>query len=289
MLKRRASDDANAETEQDSTGEELMAAVMAMDVDVAKKLLLSGAPSSHQDEATGSSALMLAAGTGSLAMVSLLLSNGAPWNALDRRGKCAGEYAVEGNHQECVNALVSAGVAAELLFGAVDRSVKITSQETTVLEPVSSSVSPSSSSSSSSAPSSSSSAASPEGDYDAHFPAPPGQYLEDRGVRYDGDNLLDSADDAVMMAWEVRCRLEAVCLSRVLVVGERFCSAVIRHERSSSISKRQAHPYSPLFRFQFNFYCLICGIICDVPSSDRLTPPLMLFPPQSPPLPCRLL
>ena len=41
---------------------------------------------------------------------SALLDAGAPWNALDRAGMCAGEYAVQSNHQEAVDLLVRAGV-----------------------------------------------------------------------------------------------------------------------------------------------------------------------------------
>lgn len=72
---------------------------------------------SYQDEATGRSALMAAAGAPSLECVQLLLERGAPWNALDRSGRCAGEYAMAAGSQACVDALVNAGVQAQLLFG----------------------------------------------------------------------------------------------------------------------------------------------------------------------------
>lgn len=38
---------------------------------------------------------MHAAQGGNLAIVRALLTAGAPWNALDRQGRCAGEYAME--------------------------------------------------------------------------------------------------------------------------------------------------------------------------------------------------
>ena len=63
---------------------------------------------------------MRAAATGSAEVVSLLLERGAPWNALDRKGRCAGEFAVDAQSQECVDLLVNAGVRAQLLFGILD-------------------------------------------------------------------------------------------------------------------------------------------------------------------------
>jgi len=185
---KRAADDCDHDDGDDeeyrSCGERLALLAAGQDIEKVEQLLASsGVPASYQNEATGASALMIAASTGNLKMVSVLLANGSPWNALDRCGKCAGEYALDGSHQECVDALVSAGVAAELMFGAIDRGVK--SKSLLVASPESSS-------------------SSSDAGYDAHFPAVPGQYLDDRGVRYDGENLLDSANDAVMMAWEVR-------------------------------------------------------------------------------------
>jgi protein arginine N-methyltransferase 2 len=62
---------------------------------------------------------MAAAGGGHGDTVRLLLEYGAPWNALDRRGKCAGEHALAAGHQPLVDLLVQAGVQAELLFRAM--------------------------------------------------------------------------------------------------------------------------------------------------------------------------
>ena len=44
-----------------------------------------------QNPASGISPLMIAADRGSLPLTTLLINMGAPWNALDRFGKCAGE------------------------------------------------------------------------------------------------------------------------------------------------------------------------------------------------------
>jgi len=54
--------------------------------------------------------------------VQALLSAGAPWNAIDRRGHCAGQYALAHGHQVIVDGLVTAGVAAELVLGELSRS-----------------------------------------------------------------------------------------------------------------------------------------------------------------------
>ena len=37
---------------------------------------------------------------GNFQEVKKLLEKGAPWNAIDRAGRCAGEYAIDKNHQE---------------------------------------------------------------------------------------------------------------------------------------------------------------------------------------------
>ena len=99
---------------------DLLAAAGGGDLGKVRACLDAGAPASAQDDATGESALMRAAAAGSAEIVALLLERGAPWNALDRRGRCAGEFAVDAQSQECVDLLVNAGVRAQLLFGILD-------------------------------------------------------------------------------------------------------------------------------------------------------------------------
>ncbi|KAL2609117.1 hypothetical protein R1flu_027690 [Riccia fluitans] len=41
--------------------------------------------------------------------------------ALDPSGRCAGDYALENEHQDAIEALHNAGVRAKLIFGAVER------------------------------------------------------------------------------------------------------------------------------------------------------------------------
>ena len=68
----------------------------------------------QQDPATGLSPLMVAAQIGHVGICRILLEAGAPWNALDRYGKCAGNWAQENEHWEVVNLLVEEGTKAEV-------------------------------------------------------------------------------------------------------------------------------------------------------------------------------
>mmetsp|Transcript_34546 Transcript_34546/g.106168 ORF Transcript_34546/g.106168 Transcript_34546/m.106168 type:complete len:351 (+) Transcript_34546:517-1569(+) len=90
------------------------------DVAALARMLDGGAAAGAQNDATGESALMRAASAANVDAVALLLERGAPWNALDRQGRCAGDYATDARSQECVDALVAAGVRAQLLFGLLE-------------------------------------------------------------------------------------------------------------------------------------------------------------------------
>jgi type IV protein arginine methyltransferase len=81
----------------------------------------NGVYASLQDEATGQSPLMVAAAQGHLTLVQLLLESGAPWNAVDRNGNCAGNYATDHEKWDVVNYLVEWGTRAELILGAAQR------------------------------------------------------------------------------------------------------------------------------------------------------------------------
>ena len=89
----------------------LHAAAAAGDVATVQSILRSGqCPAHAQEEVEGVSALMLAAGGGHGECVHELLVAGAPWNAIDRRGRCAGNHALDAGHQRIVDALVDAAV-----------------------------------------------------------------------------------------------------------------------------------------------------------------------------------
>ena len=50
-----------------------------------------------------------------------LLSIGVPWNALDKKGHCAGDYTEAAGHENVTQALVSAGCRAERILSALER------------------------------------------------------------------------------------------------------------------------------------------------------------------------
>ncbi len=148
----------------------------------------------QQDDETGRSPLMAAASIGNGALCQHLLEAGAPWNAVDRQGQCAGNYATDSQHWGVVNLLVEWGVRAELILGMVERSRRDDSEtkndddgdvafedaDTTNSE------------------------AHPSGAQPVeHEPSTKPDYLRQR-LHYtaDGNALLDSDEDAVMMEWE---------------------------------------------------------------------------------------
>ena len=57
---------------------------------------------------------MNAAQKGALDICQTLIDVGAPWNAVDRYGKCAGDYATEAQKWDVVNYLVEVGTKAEV-------------------------------------------------------------------------------------------------------------------------------------------------------------------------------
>eukprot|EP00501_MAST-03F_sp_TOSAG23-6_P000890 GSMAST32.ASY1.ANO1.926.1 assembled CDS len=113
---------------------------------------------------------MAAAQHGHLEVMNELLYRGAPWNAVDRQYKCAGDYALEAGHQKCVDRIVNAGVTSELLLACLKKKSSMSTRPETLK-------------------------------------AEPNKYSNDylkRDVKYteDGKQLLDSDKDGVMMSWE---------------------------------------------------------------------------------------
>jgi type IV protein arginine methyltransferase len=142
---------------------------------------------SEQDMETGLSPLMAASKAGHLLLVQELLNGGAPWNAIDRRGQCAGNYATDAEHWDVVNLLVEWGTRAELILGEIQRSQW---QHQRQLAQPSTSIS---------------TTASADNGLTSLYeqPSTKPDYLQHR-LRYnpDGTALLDADDDAVMMEWE---------------------------------------------------------------------------------------
>ena len=153
---------------------------------------------------------MLAAGGGHAEIVQALLRAGAPWNALDRCDRCAGNYALDASHQSIVDALVEHAVRAELLLAAVEDEGLPAA---------------------------------------AAAAAPPNHEYLSRAVRYEGDKLLDTADDAVMMEWErplMEAHAERLCATKGDVLNVGFGMGIVdgaiaaRAPRSHVII--EAHP-----------------------------------------------
>ncbi|EDQ87989.1 uncharacterized protein MONBRDRAFT_33022 [Monosiga brevicollis MX1] len=116
VVQAEGSQDSVKSQAQLAQNEELLHACAVGDLDDIGQLIKAGAESFYQRDSDGKSCLMAAAENGHLDAVQLLLQEGAPWNAVDRSARCAGEYAVSEGYQDIVDALVDAGVRAELLF-----------------------------------------------------------------------------------------------------------------------------------------------------------------------------
>jgi len=138
----------------------------------------------QQDDATGRSPLMAAAALGNADLCRFLLEAGAPWNAVDRNGMCAGNYATDNQHWDVVNMLVDWGVRSELILGMLERGRRGGDGSTAGVQTT---------------PSGSVALDGPV----EHQPSTKPDYLRQR-LHYTGDGkaLLDSDQDAVMMEWE---------------------------------------------------------------------------------------
>ena len=64
-----------------------------------------------RQNADGQNALMQAAAHGHDSIVGLLLEAGVPWNAIDKKGNCAGDLAVAAAHESTAELLLKAGTA----------------------------------------------------------------------------------------------------------------------------------------------------------------------------------
>lgn len=146
---------------------------------------------SLQIESTGQSPLMAAAEKGHVDICNLLLEQGAPWNAVDRKGQCAGNYATDNEHWDIVNLLVEFGTKSELILGASMRSMKGALP-----------MSAENDNNTDQNEDSQSGTDKKKGPVEWESSTKP-DYLQ-RNVRYnaDGTLLLDDDDDAVMMEWE---------------------------------------------------------------------------------------
>lgn len=99
--------------------DELMSACHVGDSEGVKRLLSDGVDAAYFETVRGLTPLMVASAGGHAECVKLLLEAGAPWMALDRESRCAGEMALANGHQACVDLILEEAVRAELLFAAM--------------------------------------------------------------------------------------------------------------------------------------------------------------------------
>ncbi|KAI8469903.1 MAG: S-adenosyl-L-methionine-dependent methyltransferase [Monoraphidium minutum] len=104
-----------------SLDEQLRAAAAAGDAPRVEQLLAAGADACTPGGG-GVTPLMAAAEAGSAGGVAALLRAGAPWNALDDDGYCAGDYANAGKNPEVIETLLNWGVQCEELLAAMERN-----------------------------------------------------------------------------------------------------------------------------------------------------------------------
>jgi type IV protein arginine methyltransferase len=151
---------------------------------------------SQQVDATGCAPLMAAASGGFAHICHYLLQQGAPWNAVDRYGQCAGNVATDREHWDVVNLLVEWGTRAELILGRIEREQKRLLRNSA--ESVTAAV-PATQAAVAATASSTNGKVVPV----SHEPSTKPDYLQQR-LRYtaDGQSLLDADMDAVMMEWE---------------------------------------------------------------------------------------
>jgi len=172
--------DDRIEDEQSKLDEELLLAAKENKSDKIKELVEKGGDVTHQEETDGTSALMLVAAHGNVEMIEFLLSEGAVWNAVDRKHKCAGDYATDAGHQKAIDAILQHAVVCEMILARAKKHAE--KDEKVKKEKMDA-----------------------QGFGDNH------EYLASK-VKYDKNSveglLLDDKEDAVMMSWETELMKE---------------------------------------------------------------------------------
>lgn len=183
---------------------------------------LTGADAFYQRTSDGVSSLMLAAKGGHAKVVDMLLLAGAPWNALDRSGKCAGEYALAAGNQNLVDVLVNAGVRAELLLRTLERTLKEQRAKAVNDEEAAKKVVEKK--------------CAVNGNPKDCPSANSDLYLT-RNVRYENGKLMDSENDAVMMEWEkplMVAHAQVLCVNANAATQESSGSATTESSSAAS-------------------------------------------------------
>lgn len=119
----------NTNTSRQITEDDVVnAARDAANVDTLKQLL-DAAPEEANlaaacDEETGVTALMISASMGHAEAVELLLERGGVWNAQDRKGRTAGEHAIDAEYYAVAETILDHAVCCELILGAAARRTR---------------------------------------------------------------------------------------------------------------------------------------------------------------------
>ncbi|VDM32492.1 unnamed protein product [Hydatigera taeniaeformis] len=141
-LKRKRGDEDDDEANCEPTQEDirLVIAAAAGDLEEIKSLHEScNGDICFQDPQTGMSVLMAAAGAGHFEVVRYLLTEGAPWNAVDKRYRCAGDYAAMNGHQSIVDMIMDHAVMSEMILSIAESedSAVVPSNLPATMEPTS--------------------------------------------------------------------------------------------------------------------------------------------------------
>jgi protein arginine N-methyltransferase 2 len=95
-----------------------MEACRSGDIALVQSLLDAGADVTYSNPEDGVTPLMSAAEGGHIPLITALLEAGAPWNAQDKDGYTAGEYATGSGNREAMPVLLDWAVTAELLLSS---------------------------------------------------------------------------------------------------------------------------------------------------------------------------
>ena len=116
------------QTKMKEADEQLCEAAIKGDTKKVRSLIYSGADVTHFD-GDGLNPLMHAAKHGHAPVLTLLLSAGAPWNALSPSNLSAGDYAMQEGHNETFELLLNAGTLILSTFSfqirIIGRSYKV--------------------------------------------------------------------------------------------------------------------------------------------------------------------
>ena len=206
-----------AASSDDALNTQLFQACRDGDIASVEALLLAGADPTFAEPVEGITVLMAASETGSVPLIKLLLDAGAPWNAQDKEGYTAGEYATSSGNKEAMPVLLDWAVTSELILSSISKKPERASN--------------------------SAAAADVDNERTANS-----KYLGQKLCYSDGC-LIDEDGEAVMMGWEtplMKRHADIICANKGDVLNVGFGLGIIdeeiqlRQPRSHTII--EAHP-----------------------------------------------